>query len=92
VGPPRIWNTFDIKRFFGLIPAPAPRCGRNLSTIRSLSIILLGEALTGSTTLALALIMVGLLVVGPKSEAADIEVQFVPRSRRKAQKSFIPWS
>lgn len=55
------------------------------------SIILLGETLSGATTLALALILVGLLVVGPKSEAADVEVQFVPRSRRKAQRSLIPW-
>lgn len=47
------------------------------------SILLLDEALTGGTTLALVLIFAGLFVVGPKSEAADIEVQFVPKSRRK---------
>jgi hypothetical protein len=38
VGPPIKWNTFDIKRFFGQIPAPAPRCGRNLSTFRPLGL------------------------------------------------------
>jgi len=56
------------------------------------SIILLGEVLSGAAMLALALILVGLLIVGPKSEAADLEVQFVPRSKRKAQKSVFPWS
>ena len=47
------------------------------------SILLLGERMTGGATIALALIFAGLLVVGPKSEAADLEVQFVPKSRRK---------
>ena len=28
-------------------------------------------------------LFLGLLVVGPKSEAVDLEVQFAPRSRRK---------
>jgi drug/metabolite transporter (DMT)-like permease len=56
------------------------------------SIILLGEVLSGAAMLALALILVGLLIVGPKSEAADLEVQFVPWSKRKAQKSVFPWS
>jgi DNA-binding response OmpR family regulator/drug/metabolite transporter (DMT)-like permease len=47
------------------------------------SILLLGEQMTGGTSLALALIFAGLLVVGPKREAADVEVPFVPKSQRK---------
>ena len=46
------------------------------------SIGLLGEQMTSVTWFALALIFLGLLVVGPKREAADLEVQFNPRSRR----------
>ena len=56
------------------------------------SIILLGETLTGPTMMALALILIGLLIVGPKSEAADLEVQFVPRSKRKSRSSILPWN
>ncbi len=47
------------------------------------SMLLLNEQMTSGAWMALALIFAGLLVVGPKSEAADLEVQFVPKSRRK---------
>lgn len=47
------------------------------------SILLLGEQMTSGATIALALIFAGLLVVGPKSEAADLEVQFLPKSLRR---------
>lgn len=47
------------------------------------SILLLGEQMTSGATIALALIFAGLLVVGPKREAADLEVQFVPKSQRR---------
>lgn len=47
------------------------------------SILLLDEKMTGGATVALALIFTGLLVVGPKSEAADLEVQFIPKARRR---------
>ena len=47
------------------------------------SILLLGEQRTSGATIALALIFAGLLVVGPKREAVDLEVQFAPRTRRK---------
>ncbi|WP_431298612.1 response regulator [Tabrizicola sp. BL-A-41-H6] len=47
------------------------------------SILLLGERMTSGASIALALIFAGLLVVGPKSEAADLEVQFAPKSRRR---------
>jgi PAS domain S-box-containing protein len=47
------------------------------------SMLLLGEHMTSSAWIALGFIFAGLLVVGPKSEAADLEVQFVPMSRRK---------
>jgi DNA-binding response OmpR family regulator/drug/metabolite transporter (DMT)-like permease len=46
------------------------------------SVLLLGERMTSGASIALALIFLGLLVVGPKGEAADIEVQFAPKSRR----------
>ena len=45
------------------------------------SILLLDEQMTSGATIALALIFTGLLVVGPKSEAADLEVKFVLKSR-----------
>jgi CheY-like chemotaxis protein len=44
------------------------------------SVLLLGEALTGWTVLALALIVLGLALVGPKREAGNVEVEF--RRRR----------
>ncbi|MBC2834037.1 response regulator [Paragemmobacter straminiformis] len=47
------------------------------------SMLLLGEHMTNGAWIALGFIFVGLLVVGPKSEAADMEVQFIPKSRRK---------
>jgi len=47
------------------------------------SMLLLGEHMTSGAWIALAFIFAGLLVVGPKSEAADVEIQFVPMSRRK---------
>ena len=47
------------------------------------SMLLLGEHMTSGAWIALAFIFAGLLVVGPKREAADLEVQFVPKSRRK---------
>ncbi len=47
------------------------------------SMLLLGEQMTSGAWIALAFIFAGLLVVGPKSEAADLEVQFAPKSRRK---------
>ena len=47
------------------------------------SMLLLGEQMTSSAWIALAFIFAGLLVVGPKREAIDLEVQFVPMSRRK---------
>jgi CheY-like chemotaxis protein/drug/metabolite transporter (DMT)-like permease len=47
------------------------------------SILLLGERMTSGASIALALIFLGLLVVGLKSEAADLEVQFAPKSRRR---------
>jgi PAS domain S-box-containing protein len=48
------------------------------------SMLLLGEQMTSSAWIALGFIFVGLLVVGPKREAVDLEVQFVPMSRRKS--------
>lgn len=48
------------------------------------SIALLGEQMTSATWFALALIFLGLLIVGPKREAVDLEVQFNPRTRRRA--------
>lgn len=47
------------------------------------SMLLLGEHMTNGAWIALGFIFVGLMVVGPKSEAADMEVQFIPKSRRK---------
>ena len=47
------------------------------------SMLLLGEKMTSGASIALALIFAGLLVVGPKREAASLEVQFVPKSRRR---------
>lgn len=47
------------------------------------SMLLLGESMTSGASIALAFIFAGLVVVGPKSEAADLEVAFVPMSRRK---------
>ncbi len=47
------------------------------------SIVLLGEQMTSGAWISLALIFAGLLVVGPKREAADLEVQFVPKAQRK---------
>lgn len=49
------------------------------------SILLLGETLSAVTVTALALIFVGLAMVGPKREADDVEVRFVPRRRRTTQ-------
>lgn len=49
------------------------------------SILLLGETLSLVTVTALALILVGLALVGPKREAEDVEVRFVPRRRRQVQ-------
>lgn len=56
------------------------------------SMLLLGEHMTSGAWIALAFIFAGLLVVGPKSEAADIEVQFVPKSQRKGwlRQSLLP--
>ncbi len=56
------------------------------------SMLLLGEHMTSGAWIALAFIFAGLLVVGPKSEAADLEVQFVPKSRRKGwlRQSLLP--
>jgi CheY-like chemotaxis protein/drug/metabolite transporter (DMT)-like permease len=51
------------------------------------SILLLDETLSLVTVAALALIFVGLAMVGPKREAEDVEVRFVARQRRSAQKS-----
>ena len=53
------------------------------------SILLLDEQMTSGATIALALIFTGLLLVGPKSESADLEVQFVPKSRRRSLGSFF---
>ena len=39
--------------------------------------------MTSATWFALTLIFLGLLVVVPKREAADMEVQFNPRMRRR---------
>ena len=47
------------------------------------SIVLLGEQMTSGAWIALALIFAGLLVVGPKREAADLEVQYVPKAQRR---------
>jgi DNA-binding response OmpR family regulator/drug/metabolite transporter (DMT)-like permease len=44
------------------------------------SVLLLGEALTPWTILALVLIVIGLAIVGPKREAGNVEVEF--RRRR----------
>lgn len=49
------------------------------------SILLLGETLNFVTVTALVLIFVGLAMVGPKREADDVEVRFVPRRRQTAQ-------
>ncbi|PWK59243.1 response regulator [Roseicyclus mahoneyensis] len=49
------------------------------------SILLLGEALSLVTLTALALIFIGLAMVGPKREAEDVEVRFVPRRKRTGQ-------
>ena len=56
------------------------------------SMLLLGEQMTSGAWIALAFIFAGLLVVGPKREASDMEVQFVPKSRRKGllRQSFLP--
>jgi len=45
------------------------------------SVLLLGEALTFWTGIALLLIVLGLVLVGPKGEAGDIEVEFRRRAR-----------
>lgn len=45
------------------------------------SVVLLGERLTLWTAIALALVVVGLALVGPKREAGNVEVEF----RRKAR-------
>lgn len=45
------------------------------------SVLLLGEALTLWTGIALLLIVLGLILVGPKSEAGNIEVEFRKRAR-----------
>lgn len=46
------------------------------------SILLLGEALTMVTLGALALVILGLVLVGPKREAEDAEVRFVRRTHK----------
>ena len=46
------------------------------------SVLLLGEALTLWTGVALFLIVLGLALVGPKSEAGNIDVEFRRRARR----------
>jgi drug/metabolite transporter (DMT)-like permease len=56
------------------------------------SMMLLGEVLTGAAASAFGLILVGLVVVGPKSEAADLEVQFVPRAKRRGRRRALPWA
>jgi len=56
------------------------------------SMLLLGENLSGGALTALALILVGMLVVGTKREAEDPEVQFVSRSRRTGRRSFLKWN
>ena len=48
------------------------------------SMLLLGETLTMWSLVALALIIVGLALVGPKSEAGDVEVEFRRRRPRAA--------
>jgi len=56
------------------------------------SVLLLGENLSVGAVTALALILVGMPVVGTKREAEDPEVQFVSRSRRKGRRSFLKWN
>ncbi len=45
------------------------------------SVLLLGDELTPWTVLAFLLVVAGLVLVGPKSEAEDVEVEFVRRSK-----------
>jgi len=45
------------------------------------SVLLLGEALTVWTMMTLVTIVVGLVLVGPKREAGNIEVEFHRRAR-----------
>jgi DNA-binding response OmpR family regulator/drug/metabolite transporter (DMT)-like permease len=58
--------------------------GAYVSTVAGIgwSMLLLGEALSVWTLAALLLIIVGLVLVGPKREADDMAVRFVRRSKR----------
>jgi drug/metabolite transporter (DMT)-like permease len=58
--------------------------GAYVSTVAGIgwSILLLGEVLSVWTLASLLLIIVGLVLVGPKREADDMAVRFVRRSKR----------
>ncbi len=58
--------------------------GAYVSTVAGIgwSILLLGEALSVWTLASLLLIIVGLILVGPKREADDLAIRFVRRSKR----------
>lgn len=58
--------------------------GAYVSTVAGIgwSILLLGEALSVWTLASLLLIIVGLVLVGPKREADDMAIRFVRRSKR----------
>lgn len=49
------------------------------------SVLLLGDQLTIWTVLAFLLVVAGLVLVGPKGEAEDVEVEFVRRSKSRAK-------